>query len=80
MDVSCMTFDDWMKIGVLAGWVSPPVCFTHDGLPVSVTEDAEFTDGSDPCIHIVRCYESLDVKEAVEAYSLQTKWRNHYEQ
>lgn len=76
IDIASLTFDDWTKIGMLAGWVSPPVCFTHDGLPVSITEDAEFTDGSHPCIHILRIYETWDTKEGVEAYSFHTTWRN----
>jgi hypothetical protein len=42
-----LDFDQWLEIGVRSGWVSPPVCYTHDGLPTSVTEDAEFEDGSD---------------------------------
>lgn len=80
MDFASMTFDDWVKIGMLAGWISPPVCYTHDGLPVSVSEDAEFTDGSQPCVHILRIYKTLDAKESVEAYSFGAAWRNDYEQ
>ncbi len=26
----------------VAGWVSPPICETHDGVPTTITEDAEF--------------------------------------
>ena len=51
MDIMELDFDQWLEIGVRSGWVSPPVCYTHDGLPTSVTEDAEFEDGSDPCVH-----------------------------
>ena len=42
MDIMQLDFDQWLEIGVRSGWVSPPVCYTHDGLPTSVTEDAEF--------------------------------------
>jgi hypothetical protein len=73
-----LDFDQWLEIGVRSGWVSPPVCYTHDGLPTSVTEDAEFEDGSDPCIHVMRCYESQAHKEAIELNYAPAIWRNNY--
>lgn len=71
-------FSTWLKAGMDNGWISPPVCYTHDGIPMSITEDAEFTDGSDPCIHIIRCYEDRQQKEQIEANSFQTVWRNPF--
>jgi hypothetical protein len=36
---------------------------------MSITEEADFMEGQDPCIHVMRCYESKEMKEAVEANS-----------
>ncbi len=50
----------------------------HDGLPTTITEDAEMLDGSDPCVFLLRLYESPEHKEAIEANVPATKWRNPY--
>jgi hypothetical protein len=57
------------------GWCGPAVCSTHDGLPTSEPEDAEFEDGGDPCIHVIRLYEDSTHKEAVEANHSPSTWR-----
>ena len=54
-----LTYDEWMAFGIEKGWCGPPVCYTHDGLPMSEQEDVEFGEGQDPCIHIVRMYEAV---------------------
>ena len=79
MDIMMLDFDQWLEIGMRAGFVSPPVCHTHDGVPMSITEEADFMEGSDPCIHVMRCYESKEMKEAVEANSFTiTEMRNPF--
>jgi hypothetical protein len=70
-----MDFDVWMKIGYDAGWCSPPVCFTHDGVPMTASEDEEMTEGNDPCVHIMRFYESPDQKKGCEANHPPSVWR-----
>ena len=69
-----MTFDEWLAIGYENGWVGVPVCYTHDGLPTSASEDEEFETG-DPCINVVRLYESTDVKRMVEENHSPSVWR-----
>jgi hypothetical protein len=69
-----MTFDEWLKLGYDNGWVGPDVCETHDGVPMSASEEKEFEDG-DPCIHIVRLYESTDIKRDVEENHSPSIWR-----
>ena len=49
-----MTQYEWLRYGVDHGFCSDSVCSTHDGLPVTPDEEAEFEDGGDPCIHVVR--------------------------
>lgn len=52
-----VTFDEWLTMGHEAGWCSRPMCSTHDMLPMTEGEEAEFDDGGDPCIPAVRLYE-----------------------
>ena len=75
-----ITFDEWMKLGIEKNWCGPPVCYTHDGLPMAHAEDEEFEEGSDPCMHIVRMYESKEHKNAIEEAHSPSQWRNHYSQ
>jgi hypothetical protein len=71
-----MKASEWIKIGIDNGWCGPPVCYTHDGLPMSEGEEEEsFFGGEDPCIHIIRMYESEDQREAVEDYHSPSNWR-----
>lgn len=67
-----MTFDEWLKQGYDNGWVGPAVCYNHDGLPTSEEEDADFDDA---CLHIVRLYESPEMKKAVEVNHAPSLWR-----
>jgi hypothetical protein len=71
-----LTFDEWMAFGITKGWCGPPVCYTHDGLPMAEQEDMEFAEGQDPCLHIVRLYEDNEMKNKIE----DNHWRNSYTQ
>jgi hypothetical protein len=73
-----ITFDEWISYGIEKGWCGPPVCFTHDGLPMSEQEYAEFDEGQDPCSHIVRMYEDIDMKKSIEENHSPSQWRNSY--
>ncbi len=73
-----MTFDEWITYGIEKGWCGPPVCYTHDGLPMSEQEYAEFDEGQDPCTHIVRMYEDIDMKKSIEDNHSPSQWRNSY--
>jgi hypothetical protein len=73
-----MTFDEWITYGIEKGWCGPPVCYTHDGLPMSEQEYTEFDEGQDPCTHIVRMYEDIDMKKEVEDNHSPSQWRNSY--
>ena len=71
-------FDEWMSYGIKKGWCGPPVCHTHDGLPMSEQEDIEFGEGQDPCIHVVRMYDDIDMKKEIENDHSPSQWRNSY--
>ena len=49
-------FAEWLAIGVTQGWVSLPVCDTHNGPPLSEVEAAGFDDGYDPCVLVMRVW------------------------
>lgn len=73
-----LEFDEWMSYGIEKGWCGPPVCSTHDGLPMSEQEDAEFGEGQDPCIHVVRMYDDVEIKKEIESNHSPSQWRNSY--
>lgn len=73
-----LTFEEWMTYGIEKGWCGPPVCYTHDGLPMSEQEYAEFDEGQDPCTHVVRMYEDIDMKKSIEENHSPSQWRNSY--
>lgn len=73
-----MDFVEWMTYGIQQGWCGAPVCYTHDGLPTAESEDEQFDEGSDPCLHVVRLYEDTEMKGAVESNHAPSVWRNHY--
>jgi hypothetical protein len=68
-------FDEWLQEGLSNGFCGPAVCYPHDGLPMTEEEDSQFFEGEDPCIHIIRLYEDLDVKAGVEANHSPSIWR-----
>lgn len=72
-----MNFDEWISFGIEQGWCGPPVCYTHDGLPM--TEEESVTDDIDAyCMHIVRMYEDQDMKADIEENHSPSQWRNKY--
>lgn len=72
--MSEMTFDEWLKIGMDRDWVGPPICSTHDGIPMTDEEFEEFHEG-DPCISVLRLYESDEHRLAVESAHAPSVWR-----
>lgn len=49
-------FWHWAEHGVSRGWCSEPVCATHDGIPSTPEEQAEWDEGHDPCEHVLRLW------------------------
>lgn len=74
-----MTFDDWYQAGLDNGWCGPIVCATHDGVPSTLFEDEEWSEGGDPCAWIIRIYEDEGHKDAVELNHAPSNWRKPHE-
>ena len=70
-----INFDDWLQQGLSSGFCGPAICYPHDGLPLTELEDEQFAEGGDPCIHILRLYEDLEIKSAVEENHSPSVWR-----
>lgn len=51
-------FFAWLQVGITHGWVSDATCVTHLGTPTTEEEDGEIDEGWDPCIHVLRIWES----------------------
>jgi hypothetical protein len=45
---------------------------------MSEQEDAEFGEGQDPCVHVVRMYDDIDTKKEIENNHSPSQWRNSY--
>ena len=58
--------DDWLKYGYKNGFCGPPICPIHDNLPLTAIEAEDIWDGGEPCIAIVRIYNSKEIKQLVE--------------
>lgn len=69
-------FDEWIVYGMEKGWCSPPLCETHDGLPMTQEEERGWEEGGDPCIHAIRLYESPEDKAEAEEGHSPSQWRN----
>ena len=71
-----MTFQEWLEIGIQNSWCGPAVCETHDGLPLSEEEEDEFYEqGLDPCIHVLRLYQSIPHRMSIELNHSPSQWR-----
>lgn len=70
-----LSFDQWLEIGFRNNFCSPPVCYAHDGVPMTATEREELDEGIDPCMHIVRLYEDTATRKGVEAFHEPTSQR-----
>lgn len=70
-----MTHEEWITYGVKQGWVTAPVCYTHDGLPTRENEEADFDEGFDPCVFIMRLTENKDDQKNVEINHSPSAWR-----
>jgi hypothetical protein len=66
-----MTLDDWLNIGWDNGWCSPPVCASHDGVPLSEPEAEDW----DVCVTVVRIYTSPEMRREVENDHPPSVWR-----
>jgi len=50
---------NWLDYGKKQGWIVPNVvCQTHDTVSMTEEEEQEWEDGHDPCIHVIRIFES----------------------
>jgi hypothetical protein len=68
-------FDEWLRLGIDNGFIGPPVCHTHDGLPTSEVEDTEFDEYGEICVHVLRLYQDAAEKTAVESNHAPSVWR-----
>jgi hypothetical protein len=70
-----ISFDQWLRIGYESGFCSPPVCYSHDGMPMTAGELEELDEGYEPCMHLLRVYEDPAMKKGVEAHHPASTWR-----
>jgi len=51
-----MSRQDWLELGIAAGYCSEPECQTHNMIEMTEDEQAFFEDGGDPCVPVVRLW------------------------
>lgn len=73
-----MSFADWLFVGIESGFCGPAVCSTHDGVPTTAEDDEEFELGGDPCVFVIRPYETAQEKIEVEANHSASTWRKDH--
>lgn len=66
-----LTAEAWIEYGMRNGWCGPPVCFSHDGIPL--TEEEELDE--DACATIVRLYDDAMMRDEVEQNHSASVWR-----
>jgi hypothetical protein len=70
-----MTFDEWLAIGIEHHWCGPAVCYTHDGLPMSLGEEHLMFEDEEPCLYMIRLYEDEQHKNEIEENHSPSEWR-----
>ena len=70
-----VTFDEWLRIGLDAGFCGPTICWLHDGIPTSAYEDGMIDAGDDPCIHLIRLYQDAEHAAAITENHSPSTWR-----
>jgi len=63
-----MDFDTWLEYGIDHKWCLYTTCETHDGVPLTVDEEFEFNEGHDPCVHVLRLFDSDEAWEEGNTY------------
>ena len=69
-----MNYHEWQALGIENNWCGPAVCYTHDCLPLSLDEEEEMWHG-DPCIHIIRLYDTPEHGKEIEDHHPASNWR-----
>lgn len=69
-----LTAEEWVAYGLKQGWCGPPLCSTHDGIPLSFEEEELFEE-FDPCVTIIRLYDDEDMRKEVEENHSPSVWR-----
>jgi hypothetical protein len=49
-------FEEWISIGIEAGFCMEPTCMIHEGKYLTQEDEAIFDEGGDPCIPILRLF------------------------
>lgn len=65
----------WLRHGLLKKWISPPACYSHDGIGMLPEEDDAFENGDDPCIWLIRVYEDERMADDLEENHAPYGWR-----
>ena len=70
-----MSISEWLEYGKRRSWISAVVCYLHDGPPLTTDEETQLETGDEPCINIIRVYDSAEQKAEAEQDYAPNHWR-----
>jgi hypothetical protein len=51
-----LTQEEWLAMGIVNGWCTDVVCYSHDTIEMTEEETNTFDEGYDDCLPIVRLW------------------------
>lgn len=66
-----LNFTDWLNYGIQHNYCGTLVCYNHDGVPMTVEEEQD----EEPCVPILRIYDTVEQKTEVENNHSPSIWR-----
>ena len=66
-----LNFMAWLDYGLQHNFCGTMVCYNHDGVPMTVGEEQD----DEPCVPIVRIYDTIEQKIDVENNHSPSIWR-----
>lgn len=67
------SFSDWLNYGITNYFCGTIVCYNHDGVPMTKQEE----ECDEPCVPIIRIYDTKNEKIEVENNHSPSIWRQN---
>ena len=63
---------EWIELGVLLGFCAEPECQTHGLVAMTAEESAEFEEGGDPCVPVLRLWHEGEAQQHADVAQRQS--------
>jgi hypothetical protein len=79
INASTVSFEEWVRIGIENNYSGPPVCYTHDALPMSDAEGRQWLENPDICLLVMRVYDDdIQARQVQEGHEPTRYWMDTY--